>query len=196
MNLKAVVIFLIFALSGPLQAQQSQTDPDVLMRNGKFADAATVYAIGIQQSSAKGDSKAVADACIGLYKVLWLQQAQDKLAHLFKPCSMETMDWLNGKIDRELQPIYRPNRFPPEMISLANGRPVKLDVRLDIDASGKPTKVQIVSGLKLIAGPKDYRNLEKMVTQQLMAWRWLPRIQAGKPVELKDVPIQFTYSLE
>lgn len=196
MNLKSILFALLFATVAPLQAQQVETDPEELVQSGKFADASKEYALRVQASSYNGDSKTLADACIGLYKMLWLAQAQDKYIQMFKPCPAETMAWLSGKVDRELQPIYRPLQFPQEMIALTRNSPVKLEVSFDIDEFGKPTEVRIVNGLKFVADQKSRRSLEKAIVKQFMAWRWLPRIENGKPIAAKILSQEFTYSLD
>jgi hypothetical protein len=196
MNLNIIVLTLFLTISLSLQAKNTALTPEQLIQQGQNLDAAKEYATRINQSANSGDKTALHDACIGLYKVLWLNQAQDKAEQLFKPCSLETMDWLTGNVDRDYQLIRRTIiQFPPGMIYHVLDNPITFKILFDLDVSGTPTNVRI-NGLQQIGGPRKTRIIEQSLMTQVMQWRYLPRIDNKRPVVTIDVPSDVTFSAE
>lgn len=194
MTLKLIFFALLIVTAAPLHAQQ--VDPEKSIQNGKYLDAAKEYASRMNQNSSSSDTAALANACIGLYKVLWLNQTQDTAAQLFKTCPVETMDWLSGKVDRNHQPIRKTIiGFPPGMIYHVLDKPITFGILFDLDVFGKPTNVRI-NGLKQIGGSQKTRAIEQSLITQVMEWRYLPSIVNKTPVETKDIPSDVIFSAE
>ncbi len=201
MKTKLSLSFVFFAISTVIAAQQNAPNPEYLIQIGKYKEAANIYSTYIQTNNVIGKEKELADACIGLYKVLWINHLQDKLDDHFKPCSKEAMDWLQGKVNRDATIARQPNIvLPTEFLrTVSGGTDLKLVMGFDVTETGQIENVIIISSEGKAQNRQANEAFKIARENAIIAMKaavFLPKISDGKAVRSNEMTYFITQGME
>ena len=161
-----------------------RTNPEQLVSERRYLEAASVYRAQIRHYHDLNDMKPLDQACQGLYRVLHLSAALDANPDAFEFCRGEELDKLFARADREpmfLTPISWVNTADP-------GRIYNVQVRFDISETGRAENFDFVQ--------REGYYLSYPVLSALKQSKYLPAVRDGKPVRSTYNLIQVTFCLE
>jgi hypothetical protein len=167
-----------------------RANPELLIAERRYRDAASVYRAQIRRYHDLNDMKPLDQACQGLYRVLHLSAALDANPDAFELCRSEELDKLFARTDRE--PMFLTNPIFQTPISWVNtadpGRLYNVQVRFDISETGRAENFDFVQ--------REGYYLSYPVLSALKQSKYLPAVKDGKPVRRSNNFIQVTFCLE
>jgi hypothetical protein len=167
-----------------------RANPELLIAERRYREAATVYRAQIRRYHDLNDMKPLDQACQGLYRVLHLSAALDANPDAFELCRSEELDKLFARTDRE--PMFLTNPIFQTPISWVNtadpGRLYNVQVRFDISETGRAENFDFVQ--------REGYYLSYPVLSALKQSKYLPAVKDGKPVRRSNNFIQVTFCLE
>lgn len=169
---------------------EKRANPELLIADRRYREAANVYRTQIRQHHDRNDMKQLDQACQGLYRVLHLSSALDADPDAFELCRGEELDKLFARTDRE--PMFLTNPIFQTPISWINtadpGRIYNVQVRFDISETGRAENFDFVQ--------REGYYLSYPVLSALKKSKYLPAVKDGRPVRSSNNFIQVTFCLE
>lgn len=169
---------------------EKRVNPELLIAERRYREATAVFTTQIQRAHDLNDMKQLNQACMGLFRTLSLSKSLDSSPDAFALCRSEELDALFARADRNpmflTYPVFAP---PPGWINTADpGRVYKVEVRFDIDESGRAKNFDFLQ--------HEGYYLSYPVLSALKQSKYLPAVKEGKPVRSTDNLIQVTFCLE
>lgn len=169
---------------------EKRANPELLVSERRYREAASVYRAQIRHFHDLNDIKRLDQACQGLYRVLHLSAALDAEPDAFELCRSEELDKLFARADRE--PMFLTNPIFQTPISWVNtadpGRVYSVGVRFDISETGRAENFDFVQ--------REGYYLSYPVLSALRRSKYLPAVKDGRPVRSSNNFIQVTFCLE
>ena len=169
---------------------EKQANPELLISERRFREAASVYRAQIRRYHDANDMKRLDEACMGLFRTLSLSKTLDAEPGAFEMCRSEELDKLFARIDRDpmflTYPVFEPS---VSWINTADpGRTYNVHVRFDITETGRAENFDFVQ--------REGYYLSYPVLSALKRSKYLPAVKDGKPVRRTNNFIQVTFCLE
>ncbi len=165
-------------------------NPEVLITQRRYKEAAAHYSRQISDSHLSGDGKKLEAGCYGLFRALTLSNKLDDYPDAFNECQPDTVDLLFGKIDRPPMFLTNPQFSPPtSWLNTADpGVVYKVQVNFDIDENGRAKNFSFPMS--------EGYYLQFPVISALRDARYLPAIQNKMPVKSSRNVVQVVFCLE
>ncbi|WP_395771301.1 energy transducer TonB [Arenimonas sp.] len=171
-------------------AAESRANPEILIAERRYREAAGIYRAQIRQYHDLNDMKPLDQACQGLYRALLLSDALDANPDAFELCRSEELDKLFARADRE--PMFLTNpifQTPISWVKTADpGRTYNVQIRFDINETGRAENFDFIR--------HEGYYLSYPVLSALKQSKYLPAVKDGKPVRRSGNLIQVTFCLE
>jgi hypothetical protein len=166
------------------------SEPEILISQRRFKEAATIYAKRVVAGKSSGDSVLLDRSCVGLFRTVALMKAFDRYGDSFRDCRPQIIDSLSGKVDRPAMLLTNPVFLPSSgWINTADpGVNYRLQVTFDIDENGK-------------AGNFDFPvsegyYLRYSVISALKETRFLPAMKNREQTASADNVVDVVFCLE
>ncbi len=182
------------SLPSPIQNNASDKalsqNPEVLITQRRYKEAASYYSRQISDNHLTVDSKKLEAGCYGLFRVLSLSNKLDDYPDAFNECQPSTIDLLFGKVDRPPMFLTNPEFSPPTswLNTAEPGVFYTVQVNFDIDEKGKAKNFSFPMS--------EGYYLQFPVISALRDVRYLPAIKNQKPVKTSNNFIQVVFCLE
>ena len=165
-------------------------EPEILISQRRFKEAAAIYASRINDSKSSGDSALLDRSCIGLFRAVSLMKALDRYEDAFQDCRPDTIGTLSGRVDRPALLLTNPVFSPSSgWINTADpGVNYRLQVNFDIDEHGR-------AGNFAFPVSEGY-YLQYSVISALKETRFLPAMKDQKPIASSKNVVDVVFCLE